>query len=475
MCLVPGVWPGVVTAQLSELEFDRAAADDFIAEYRRSYAVPGVAIVITDGSEIVYARGYGHDSIGRPISSATRLPIASLSKSFTALAVILLVEDGKLKLDDPVRNYLTEFDLADARSDEITIRQLLDHTSGMSDMTFPEKSIPTPQSLAAAIGMLRSAELSANPGTRRQYHNPNYWIAARLVEVVSGKEFGAYLAEEIFAPLGMTNTSTVVSLRAAPDVPPGYVRFFGRPVALNEPQWFLGGCCGVVTTAEDMGRWLAFHNSMGETATGERLISIASMNELHDGLGWNAREQDGRSIFTHNGILFTFSARQYLLPDVADGVGIAVVTTTGIALAPVDSDSIANALLQMVEGRSAEIAGPTGLTIDLVLFSLSVVTTLIGVVAVWRSRRWAHVRSSRSLWRNALVQLPCVIPVVLLVSYPTIVGIVAGGRDVNWIQSLYLSTLLFAFVVIWALTSTAVVTSRTIHWRRVQRASRIRL
>ena len=100
-----------------------------------------------------------------------------------------LRDDGKINLDDPVRRYLSDFELADARGNLITVRQLLEHTSGMSDMAFPEKSIPTPRSLDDAVAMLRTATLSAEPGTTRFYHNPNYWTAARLVEVVSGMEF----------------------------------------------------------------------------------------------------------------------------------------------------------------------------------------------------------------------------------------------------------------------------------------------
>jgi len=132
----------------------------------------------------------------------------------------------------------------------------------------------------------------------------------------------------------MRDTSAVVSLDAASDVANGYVRLFGNPISLREPSWFLGGCCGIVTTAADMGRWLAFH-SAGATECGDRLVSAAGLNALHEGLGWNLYVREDRTGFTHNGILFTFSARQYLLPNVANGLGIAVVANTGIGLSPV--------------------------------------------------------------------------------------------------------------------------------------------
>lgn len=445
---------------------DTDAIDRFVATYQDQYRVPGVAVVVTSGSEIVYAKGHGHDSGGRSVFSTTPLPIASLSKAFTSLAVMQLAEDGKMNLDEPVRRYLPDFGVADARGDRITIRQLLEHTSGMSDMAFPEKSVPAPDSLNDAVALLRTATLAAEPGTRRFYHNPNYWTAARLVEVVSGKEFERYLEEQIFAPLGMHDTFAVVSLDDALHVENGYVRLFGYPISLPEPSWFLGGCCGVVTTAADMGRWLAFHNT-GVTRTGDRLISAAGLDELHQGLGWNLYMRDGQTAFTHNGILFTFSARQYVLPEVANGLGIAVMTNTGIGLAPVDSDAIAQAVAGIADGRSAGSGGPSGFLVDMVLGSLCVIIAFSGMFALRRSRNWANARRNRARWRIVVTQLPCLMPVALFFFYPDVVGVVAGGRDVNWIQSLYLSALLLMFVVVWAVTSLAVIAARVAALRRI--------
>ena len=448
-------------------QLERAAIDRLVTTYQEQYGVPGIAVVVTSGSETVYARGYGHDSAGRAVSSTTPLPIASLSKAFTSLAVMQLAEEGKISLDEPVRRYLSNFELSDPRGNLITVRQVLEHTSGMSDMAFPEKSVlPTPQSLDDAVAMLRTAGLAAEPGTRHFYHNPNYWTAARLVEVVSGKEFDTYLEERIFAPLGMHDTSAIVSLDAALDVANGYVRLLGYPISLPEPSWFLGGCCGIVTTATDMGRWLAFHNT-GVTQTGDRLISTSGLNELHEGLGWNLYVREGRKAFTHNGILFTFSARQFVLPDVANGLGIAVMTNTGIGLAPVDSDAIAQAVMAIAERRPSRSEGPSGFWVDVFLASVCVIVVLLGALALRRSNRWANVRRSRARWRIVATQLPCVIPVLVLIFYPDVVGMVAGGRDVNWIQSLYLSALLFVFVAVWAAISAAVIASRVAALRRL--------
>ena len=205
-----------------------AEIDRFVGDYLAGAGLRGAAVVVTKGHDVIVARGYGTDSRGAPITAATPLPIASLSKSFTSLAVMQLVERGDVSLDAPVVRYLPEFSTADARGHDITVRQLLAHTSGLSDRAFPEKSGPMPRSLRAAVALLKTVTLSADPGTRTQYHNPNYWIAARLVEVVSRQSFRDYLHDHVFDPLGMRATATVGGLRDAPGVARGYVRFCGR-------------------------------------------------------------------------------------------------------------------------------------------------------------------------------------------------------------------------------------------------------
>lgn len=157
---------------------DTEAIDAFVEEQMEARDLPGAAIAITKGDEVLHVRGYGETSTGRPVIGDTKFRVASLSKSFTSLAVMQLVEDGKVELDEPVEKYLPGFEVDDPRSGEITVRQLLDQSSGMADGGFPEISRPQPNSLRGAIERLREAKLVADPGTEWNYHNPNYQVAA---------------------------------------------------------------------------------------------------------------------------------------------------------------------------------------------------------------------------------------------------------------------------------------------------------
>ncbi|HEY1014493.1 MAG TPA: serine hydrolase domain-containing protein, partial [Herpetosiphonaceae bacterium] len=357
--------------------------DAAVAAYQARSGVPGVAVAVTQGDRVIHLAGYGHDSQGRPLTPQTPLPIASLSKSFTAFAVMQLAERGEIELDAPVRAYLPEFQLADPRGAAITIRQLLSHRSGMADQTFAEKRLAPPDSLAAAVASLRTAPLLSDPGAEYHYHNPNYWVAARLVEVVSGMPFNAYLTERIFAPLDMAGTRSVASLRAVPELAEGYVRLYGRFVARAEPAWFLDGASGIVTSAADLAPWLLLNANAGRAPDGTQLLSPQGVAALHAGLGWHQDQaDDGRAQSQHSGWLFTFTAHQLLLPG--EGYGVAVMTNTGLSLSGADSSIILAAISAILRGEAPPAPFPAGYVIDGGLALLTIGTLWGGLRALRR-------------------------------------------------------------------------------------------
>ena len=281
-------------------------------------------------------RGYGHDANDVPVTENSRFRIASLSKSFTSLAVLQLVDAGRVSLDDPVVAHLPEFRLADPRGADITVRQLLDQTSGLADREVPDLSRPQPSTLAEATTSLSSAHLVAAPGTQFNYHNPNYQVAARLVEVVSGQPFDTYLREHVFRPAGMAASLTsYFDNQPVPGLADGHVIAYGHPISVPAPATFDGGAGDVVSTAADMAHWLVVQANGGRTADGTRLVSERSMTEMHTpsapggyALGWDT---DGPAAaptrLEHSGNLLTFSAYQAVLPQ--SGYGIALLFNSG--------------------------------------------------------------------------------------------------------------------------------------------------
>ena len=418
---------------------------------RRRSRVPRSSSREEPRSSIV--RGYGHDANDVPVTANSRFRIASLSKSFTSLAVLQLVDAGQVSLDDPVVAHLPEFRLADPRGADITVRQLLDQTSGLADREVPDLSRPQPSTLAEATTSLSSAHLVAAPGTQFNYHNPNYQVAARLVEVVSGQPFDTYLREHVFRPAGMAASLTsYFDNQPVPGLTDGHVIAYGHPISVPAPATFDGGAGDVVSTAADMAHWLVVQANGGRTADGTRLVSERSMTEIHTpsapsgyALGWDT---DGPAAaptrLEHSGNLLTFSAYQAVLPQ--SGYGIALLFNSGSPFLR-DQTAIFYSVLQLVEGADRTSSRPRVSTaaLDALLGCLTVLVLALGARGGLASRRWA-TRHARSRVRVVLGLLPSVAVLGLVVAFPDIVGRLAGGRDVSWVTAAYSWPALVVFV-----------------------------
>ncbi len=166
--------------------------------------VPSASVAVVQGGKLVYTHAYGkaHIDPDKPATPDMRYSIGSISKQFTAAAILLLEQQGKLSLDDPVGKYVPGL----TRGDEITIRQILSHTSGYQDY-WPEDYLMTPMMKPASAQQILDTwakkPLDFEPGTQWQYSNTNYVIAGLIVEKVSGRKLMEFLGEHIFHPLGM--------------------------------------------------------------------------------------------------------------------------------------------------------------------------------------------------------------------------------------------------------------------------------
>ncbi|MBF8192579.1 beta-lactamase family protein [Nonomuraea sp. K274] len=439
---IPGSSPGVTPS----------AIDSFVTRYQEATGLPGAAVAITKGTKVLHAAGYGETASGDRLTADTPMAVASVSKSFTSLAVMRLVEQGTVELDQPVRGYLPEFTMADQRAAKITVRQLLHQTSGMADSAFREKSLPQPRTLREAVARLRTARLAAEPGTVFSYHNTNYQVAARLVEVMSGRPFADYLDDQVFTPLGMRHSRTIDTDRDLPGSARGHLQILGRAIALPEPAGFGNGSGGILSTADDMARWLiAQHNGILSPRSVKEMRTPSRQNPAY-ALGWSiGRTSRGTPVIEHGGDLFTSTAYQRLLP----GYGIAVMANTGMAFD--DAGTLMDGLTAMIEGGTPQVpATPPYLVTDLLFLLLTLVTIGLAVRGVSRSGRWAAVRTGRQRWRL----LPCFAPLALCLAIAPIFRVLARGGDIMWIQVGYLYPTFMIWLVSAATAGTAVAAAR---------------
>jgi len=417
---------------------DLEAIDTFLqAEFSRNN-LPGLAVTITQGEEVVFEQAYG---VG--VSAQTPFFIASLSKSMTALAVMQLVEAGQIDLDAPVQRYLPEFQLADdAAAAQISVRHLLNQTSGLADSGFPEGQLPQPETLAGRMESLQSAEVVSAPGAAFHYFNPNYAVLARLVEVVSGEPFDSYLATSVFAPLQMTQTGSFVTAQAAreqvPGLAPGHLMAYGLPFSVGEMDGLLIGSGGVVSTAEDMARYLIMQANGGATQ-GRRLVSADSLSLMHTppadgdyGMGWMRTTENGVTVLEHTGILSAYYADMILAPDTHTAV-ILLYNLNGLAPAMFAFSNIHQGVVALLTGGTPAEGGLSLPQWGILAAGLTVGGVTLAVRSLLGLSRWRSAHRETPFWRLLPGIVWAFTPGIALLALPALVT-AFSGRAFSYVQ-----------------------------------------
>jgi D-alanyl-D-alanine carboxypeptidase len=310
----------------------RARVDAIAAGVMQQRGVPSASVAVVLGGKLVYTHAYGRAHID-PDKAATpemRYSIGSISKQFTAAAILMLEEQGKLKLDDPVGKYVPGL----MRGDEVTIRQILSHTSGYQDY-WPEdylmKPMEQPTTAQKILEGWAKKPLDFDPGTQWQYSNTNYVIAGLIVEKVSAQKLMDFLEERIFHPLGMRSVwdSDEAKLTQTDAIP--YIAYALAPLrtAPKEGRGWLFAAGELAMTAHDLALW-------DESLIAQKLLKPESYREMfteiklkdgkgtHYGLGVSVGELDGHRDISHGGEVTGFVADNEVLVD--DGVAVAVLT-----------------------------------------------------------------------------------------------------------------------------------------------------
>ena len=294
--------------------------------------VPSASIAVVLEAKLAYAQAYGDATVAprRPAQPAMRYSIGSISKQFTAAAILLLAEDGKLSVDDPVSRFVPNL----TRGAEVSIRQLLAHTSGYQDY-WPQDYVP-PFMLKeiTSDGILdrwARKPLDFEPGTQWQYSNTNYVIAGLIIEKVAGEPMLQFLQKHVFAPLAMTSVLNIDRETLGDTDATGYQRFaLGPPrVAPKEGKGWLFAAGELAMPAVDLARWdvsllkqsLLKPASYREMTTDHRLKSGA---ETRYGLGVSVGNVAGHRAWRHGGEVSGFTADNVVLPD--DQAAIIVLT-----------------------------------------------------------------------------------------------------------------------------------------------------
>jgi CubicO group peptidase (beta-lactamase class C family) len=310
----------------------KARVDRIAAQVLEQTGVPSASVAVVQHGKLAYTHAYGLARLDprTPATPEMRYSIGSISKQFTAAAILLLQEQGKLSLDDTVGKYIPGL----TEGDKVTIRQILSHTSGYQDY-WPEDYLMTPmrkpESAQQIIDTWAKKPLDFEPGTQWQYSNTNFVIAGRIVETITGAPLMDLLTTRIFRPLGMQSVwnSDETKLTTADATP--YIRNALGPlrVAPKEGRGWMFAAGELAMTAHDLALWdeSLIAQSILKPESYKQMFTEVKLEDgkgTHYGLGVEVMDRNGHRSIEHSGEVSGFVSDNQVLVD--DGVAVAVLT-----------------------------------------------------------------------------------------------------------------------------------------------------
>ena len=431
--------------RLDAQSVDFQMIDAYVTSQMQSMHIPGVALGIVHGQKIVHLQGFGvANPAGHLMTPQTPLVLGSTSKSFTALAIMQLVEAGKISLDAPVQKYLPWFEvdahLVPGAASSITVRHLLNQTSGIPTGRTNGASLTghADETLEEAVRALKEVAPTAQAGTTFQYSNSNYVILGQLVQTVSGQTYESYVQDHIFAPLHMQQSFVSQSEAKRHDMATGYRWWFGVPIPADLPQSAATVPAGdLISSAQDMAQYLIAQLNDGrylETA----VLSSSGIAQLHDpaapmdpdgahgiayGMGW-AISSVGEPSVWHSGDNANFHSDMTLLPAQDLGVVVLMNVNGNFSIATNAEGVIAQGVQQLLLGHEAPaVSGfwPLYMLFDAALFICS--SLAIGsLVRLLRRSNQPPCRGALSVLTGLALPLlwELALPLGLLIGFPSL-------------------------------------------------------
>jgi D-alanyl-D-alanine carboxypeptidase len=335
------------------------AVDSTVQDVLQSTGAPSASVAVVRGGKLVYAQAYGAAQLEPRVAARPdmRYSIGSISKQFTASAILLLQQDGRLSLDDPVSRFLPDL----TRARDVTIRELLSHTSGYQDY-WPQDYVPPfmldSTSAPRILDRWARKPLDFEPGTRWQYSNTNYVIAGLIVERASGMPFFEFLRRRILTPLGLASVVNVDLGRLPESDATGYMRYALGPLrpAPKEGRGWLFAAGELAMTPADLAKWdIALINRSVLTPASYRALETETLLKngagTGYGLGVDVGLDGGRRAISHTGEVSGFTASNVVYPDDSAAV-IVFVNQDAVSSAGIIARRIGNLLFATVDSTT---------------------------------------------------------------------------------------------------------------------------
>lgn len=342
------------------------ALGPFVEWQMETKRLPALSIALVDDQEIVWARGFGFQSPGDsvPASAATVYRVGSVSKLFSDIAVMQLVERGALDLDVPIDTYLADFRPASSWGKAITLRQLMSHRAGLvREPPVGNYFDDTEPSLAATVASVNDTRLVYEPETRVKYSNAGIAVVGYLLEVTQGVPFAEHVRRAVLEPLGMTRSAFAPQPDLEQDMAHAVMwAFDGREYPAPTFQLGMAPAGSMYSTVLDLGRFMSAAFA-GGTWNGQRVIDSTTLEDMWTpqfaepgvrfgyGLGFSIGQLDGHRRIGHGGAIYGFATELAMLPE--EKLGVVVTTSRDVANAVTDliADVALRAVLAMRNGE----------------------------------------------------------------------------------------------------------------------------
>lgn len=321
----------------------------WIEEQLAYQQLPGLAIGVVYDQELVWAKGYGFSDLDEQIAVTpeTLFRIGSVTKVFTATAVLQLRDAGKLRLDDPITHHLPDFKIENPfpNAPAITVWNLLTHTAGLPrEAAFPywtDHEFPTRDEVIAAAA---SQTLIYSPGTQYKYSNLGVSLLGAIIEETSGSSYKDYITEKIFQPLGMGRSTVDPPIKESGELAKAYMRRRSDGSRKTMDYYEVRGMASmgsIVSSIEDMAKFAALNTRQANSTSDGPVLSTATMREMHRpqwvypswggamGLGFRIAPRDGHNTVSHGGWIGDHRAHLLMVPD--ENLAVVAMTNAGDA------------------------------------------------------------------------------------------------------------------------------------------------
>ena len=383
--------------------------DKYLKSELNKAHIPGMAITVVNNEEVLFSNTYGNCN-----SLDTPFIIGSMSKSFTAAAIMQLVEQGEINLDDHVSKYLPEVSVGE----RITVRQLLNQTSGLA--TYQTRN---------------NLKITDAYGTH-MYANVNYNLLGEIIAAVSGISYEEYIKENIYVPLGMKNSYTSLEEGRDNDLITGYRNYFGfsipQEVTFPDGQGWTSVSGGyLISSASDMGKYLQMYLNNGDGIISAGSINTVFYDNVYDapsssyyGMGWNLNNNNKEPVLGHSGLVENYMSYMFILPQSDIGV-VMLVNTNDYFVSNNMMSTIGESIISIFMGEEPiELSGMNYVISHLLIDIAYLVVFLVSILPLVFIKRWFS-KAKRKKKSNVMLTgsiLHLVFPTLLLL-LPAFIGV----------------------------------------------------